>query len=194
MAKVLLGGRRAALLAALAVVACAKGRPAPPPAPEPAPAAAPTPVSRPPLAPVLAAGTYTLQAVVQGRQIPGPPPQARARGRQAAPPAASLVLVARASAAPNGLAPSTTQLSATVALPGYTMAPRGRTQQAATWWPSGGDSLTVFWMTPRNATIALKGALRGDTLSGDVWYTSLESGAEFQLGTFNAVRRRAGRR
>jgi len=35
--------------------------------------------------------------------------------------------------------------------------------------------------------------VRGDTLSGDIWYTSLDSGSEFQLGTFTAVRRRTGR-
>ena len=191
MTMVIRGARHGALMAVVLAGACSRSQPIPEPVPEPV--AAPTAASRPPMAPTLAAGTYTLQAVVQGRQIPGPPPQARARGRQAAPPSASLVLVARASPAPNGLAPSAAQLTATVALPGYTMAPRGRTAQTATWWPTGGDSLTVFWMTPRNATVALKGALRGDTLSGDVWYTSLESGAEFQLGTFSAVRRRARR-
>jgi hypothetical protein len=41
--------------------------------------------------------------------------------------------------------------------------------------------------------LSLRGALRADTLSGDVWYTSMESGTEFQLGRFTAVRRRTGR-
>lgn len=83
------------------------------------------------------------------------------------------------------------QLAATVALPGYTVSPRGRLAQAASWWPVGGDSLVVFFTQPqRAAAISLRGVLRGDSLSGDVWYTSTSSGAEFQLGTFTAVRRR----
>jgi len=183
--------RGAACLAVLA--ACSGNRPAPSPEPAPAPVVAPVPAAAP-MAPARAAGTYALQAVIQGRTIPAPAAAARPRARAAAtPPAATLVLAARPPAALESTAPSTTQFAATVALPGYTMAPRGRMAQSGAWWPTVGDSVVVYWVTPRNAGIALKGTLRGDTLSGDVWYTSLESGSEFQLGTFTAVRRRAAR-
>lgn len=177
----------------LVFAACSGSRPAPAPPPEPTPAPVTVPVAAP-MAPSRAAGTYVLQAVIQGRTVPTPAPAARPRARAAAaPPAATLQLAARPPAALDATAPSTTQFAATVALPGYTLAARGRTAQAGSWWPTGGDSLVVYWVTPRNAAVALKGTLRGDTLSGDVWYTSLESGSEFQLGTFRAVRRRAGR-
>jgi hypothetical protein len=148
------------------------------------------------MAPARAVGTYVLQATIQGRTIPAPAPAPaaeRRRGRAApAPaPAASLQLTARLPAALDPTAPSITQLAATVALPGYTVSPRGRLAQAASWWPVGGDSLVVFFTQPqRAAAISLRGVLRGDSLSGDVWYTSTSSGTEFQLGTFTAVRRR----
>lgn len=185
------------LAAVVAAAACSRAQPpAPAPAPTPEPVVA-APVVRPPMAPAQAAGTYVLQAVIQGRTIPAPAPatpQARGRTRAAAAPAASLQLVARAPAALEPAAPSTRQFVATVALPGYTMSPRGRLAQAATWWPTGGDSLVVFFTQPqRAAAISLRGVLRGDTLSGDVWYTSTSSGAEFQLGTFTAARRRTRR-
>lgn len=187
--------RRAAAVV-LVVTACSRPQPAPAPAPAPDTAAA---VATPRLAvaPARVAGIYNLQAIIQGRTIPAPvaplPPR-RGRARPlAAPPTATLQLSATPVAAPDPTASSTTQLAGTVALPGYTMAPRGRTVQAATWWPAGGDSVVVHWVTPRNAALALRGTVRGDTLSGDIWYTSLDSGAEFQLGTFTAVRRRTGR-
>jgi hypothetical protein len=149
------------------------------------------------MAPARATGTYVLQATIQGRTIPtpAPTPAAPRRGRAAAAPAqvpaASLLLTARLPAALDPTAPSITQLAATVALPGYTISPRGRLAQAASWWPVGGDSLVVFFTQPqRAAAISLRGVLRGDSLSGDVWYTSTSSGTEFQLGTFTAVRRR----
>ena len=185
------GWRRAA---AVVFVAAACSRPQPVPAPAPAPdtaAAAP----RLAVAPARVAGTYNLQAIIQGRTIPAPvAPPRRGRARTAAAPlAATLQLGTTLVAAPDPTASSSIQLAGLVALPGYTMAPRGRTVQAASWWPAGGDSVVVHWVTPRNAALALRGTVRGDTLSGDIWYTSLDSGAEFQLGTFTAVRRRTGR-
>ena len=191
--------RLAALVVIMAVAACSSARPAPPPAPAPEPAAAAPVAALPPMAPARAAGTYVLQATIQGRTIPAPAPAPAAplrRGRAAAAPAqapaASLQLTARPPAALDPAAPSIRQLAATVALPGYTLSPRGRLAQAASWWPVGGDSLVVFFTQPRRAAaISLRGVLRGDSLSGDVWYTSTSSGAEFQLGTFTAVRRRA---
>jgi hypothetical protein len=186
--------RLAAPVVIIAVAACSSARPAPPPTPAPEPAAA---VVLPPMAPARAAGTYVLQATIQGRTIPAPAPTPAPprRGRAAAvpaqAPAASLQLTVRLPAALDPTAPSITQLAATVALPGYTVSPRGRLAQAASWWPVGGDSLVVFFTQPqRAAAISLRGVLRGDSLSGDVWYTSTSSGAEFQLGTFTAVRRR----
>ena len=184
-------------LVVLTAAACSCTRPASPPAPAPEPAVAAPVAALPPMAPARAAGTYVLQATIQGRTIPAPapPPAAPRRGRAAAAPAqapaASLQLTARLPAALDPSAPSITQLAATVALPGYTVSPRGRLAQAASWWPVGGDSLVVFFTQPqRAAAISLRGVLRGDSLRGDVWYTSTSSGAEFQLGTFTAVRRR----
>jgi hypothetical protein len=186
--------RIAAALALAAVAACSHPQPVPAPVPEEAPA---PPAPRAALPPTALAGTYALQAVIQGRAIPAPPPappRRPPRGRAAtAPPAAVLQLAPTPVAAPDPAVPSSTQLTAGVSLPGYTMPPRGRTTQSAAWWPGVGDSITVRWVTPRNAAVSLKGTLRGDTLSGDVWYTMLDSGSEFQLGTFTAVRRRTGR-
>jgi len=173
-----------ALPVVLAVLSCSRSQPAPEPVPELAPAAA----RATPLAPARAAGLYDLQVVIQGRTPQAAPPRRPARGRAAAA-GPTLQLLTTAAAALEPTAPSTTQFQAAVALPGYSMPPRGRTTQAASWWPTGGDSVMVYWVTPRSAAVALRGALRGDTLSGDVWYTS-ESGTEFQLGRFTAVRRR----
>jgi hypothetical protein len=36
----------------------------------------------------------------------------------------------------------------------------------------------------------LRGALKGDTLSGEIWYTSSGSGTVFQMGTFRAVKQK----
>jgi hypothetical protein len=184
------------LMAAAALVAAgACSHPAPASAPEPEVAPPPAMVAGPP--PNAVAGTFALQAVIQGRTIPAPPPappRRPPRGRAATVPlAAVLLLTPTPAAAPDPSATSSTQLRAEVSLPGYTMPPRGRTTQAAAWWPGGGDSVTVRWVTPRNAAVSLRGTLRGDTLSGDVWYTLLDTGSEFQLGTWTAVRRRTGR-
>ena len=181
-----------AIALACGAIACSHPQPVPEPVPEPAaaPVVAATPET--PLAPARAAGLYDLQVQIQGRNPQDAPARRPARGRAAAA-GPTLQLLATAAAALEPTAPSTTQFMAAVALPGYSMAPRGRTTQAASWWPTGGDSVQVFWLTPRGVALSLRGALRADTLSGDVWYTS-ESGTEFQLGRFTAVRRRAARR
>ena len=180
----------AAVPIVLAVLSCSRPQPAPAPVPEPAPAPAAAPGA--PLAPARAAGLYDLQVQIQGRTQPATPPRRPARGRAAAA-GPTLQLLATTAAALEPTAPSMTQFTAAVALPGYSMPARGRTTQAASWWPTGGDSVMVYWVTPRGVALSLRGALRGDTLSGDVWYTSMESGTEFQLGRFTAVRRRTGR-
>jgi hypothetical protein len=48
----------------------------------------------------------------------------------------------------------------------------------------------VHFQPPQGGVIDLRGALRADTLSGDVWYTSLGTGASFQMGRFKAVKRK----
>ncbi len=167
----------AALAAALAA-ACAHG----PPAPMPAPPAAPV------VAPHVATGTYVLTTTLPSRQ---PPQTSRPRGRARPAPGATLELAYRSVAAPDATAASTTQLAATINLPGYTRAPRGRTGQAAVWWPLPGDSVIVHFQPPQGtALMDLRGTFKGDTLSGDVWYTSLGTGASFQMGKFTAVKRK----
>lgn len=188
-------GRRSWAVGGLLVAAalsCSHAQPAPEPIPEPAPAAPVAAVPATSLAPARAAGLYDLQVQIQGRAPQATPPRRPARGRAAAGP--TLQLLATTAAALEPTAPSMTQFTAAIALPGYSMPARGRTTQAASWWPTGGDSVVIYWVTPRRAGISLRGAMRADTLSGDVWYTSLENGTEFQLGRFTAVRRRPGGR
>jgi hypothetical protein len=133
---------------------------------------------------------YDLTTTLPSRQ----PPQAarpRGRGRPAPVVTPTLELIYRPVAAPDATAASGTQLSATLNLPGYTRAPRGRTGQAAVWWPLPGDSVIVHFQPPQGTGLVdMRGALRGDTLSGDVWYTSLGTGASFQMGTFRAIKRK----
>lgn len=178
------------VLVVLAAAACSH------PKLEPAPALTPAVAPSAARAPTAVAGSFALSAVIQGRTIPTPQPPRRPRGRTAqAPVPAVLQLTPTPVAAPDASAPSSTQLAAAVSLPGYTMPPRGRATQAAAWWPGVADSITVRWVIrQRNAAVSLRGTLRGDTASGDVWYTMLATGSEFQLGTFTAVRAPAPRR
>jgi hypothetical protein len=182
---------RGALALALGVLASCS-HPQPAPAPEPAPT---PPAAHGALPPTAAAGTFDLTAVIQGRTIPAPPAAPPRRGRpRTLPVPATLQLTPTPAAAPDPAAPSSTQLVAAVSLPGYTLPPRGRTVQTAAWWPGAGDSIIVRWViAQRNAAVSLRGTLRGDSIGGDVWYTMLDSGSEFQLGTFSAVRKRPAR-
>lgn len=167
-------------LAVLFVAACAHAPPPPPPAPPAAPV----------VAPHAATGTYDLTTTLPSRQ---PPQASRPRGRTRPAPGSTpmLELAYRPLAAPDATAASSTQLSATISLPGYTRAPRGRAGQAAVWWPLPGDSVIVHFQPPQGSgTIDLRGALQGDTLAGDVRYTSLGTGAAFQMGKFKAIKRR----
>ena len=148
----------------------------------------------PTVAPHVATGTYDL-ATTLARTPPGSPTRPSGRGRptRTAPEAAaSLQLAYQALAAPDPTASSRTQLAAVLNLPGYTRAPRGRPGQAVAWWPLPGDSVVVHFQPPQQqgGTIELRGMLRGDTLAGDIWYTSLQLGNVFQMGTFTAVKRR----
>lgn len=168
-----------AALAALVASACSHAPPPPP-----------VPPAAPVVAPHAASGTYDLTTTLPSRQ-PAQTSRSRGRTRPAPGTTPTLELVYRPLAAPDATAPSSTQLSATINLPGYTRAPRGRTGQAAAWWPLPGDSVIVHFQPPQGTGIMdLRGALKGDTLSGDVWYTSLGTGAAFQMGTFKAIKRK----
>jgi hypothetical protein len=153
------------------------------------PAAVP---AAPTVAPRAAAGTYDLTTTLSRTQPAPPPRRSRGRTHQPPAPAPSLRLAYQPLAAPDATASSSTQLAATVNLPGYTRAPRGRSGQAASWWPVPGDSVVVHFQPPQqpDGTLELRGMLRGDTLSGEIWFTSLQSGSVFQMGTFTAVKRK----
>ena len=163
------------------------------PPPEPPVAAAPAPAVNPSARVVSsrrAAGSYALTTDL--KTSPAPP---RTGGGRRPPPApvANLRLDARTVATPDATASSSTQLAATVNIPGYTRAPSGRAGQAASWWTLPGDSLVVHFQTPRgDGQMDLRGALQGDTLAGEIWYTSRSSGDVFQLGRFRAVKQKGG--
>lgn len=175
-------------LAACLLAGCGHGAPDVVPVPAAVPAA-------PTVAPHVAAGSYDLTTTLARSQRTPQPQPTRRTGRPARAPAAptpSLQLAYQALAAPDATAPSSTQLAAVVNIPGYTQAPRGRPGQAASWWPLPGDSVVVHFQPPQqhNGAIDLRGMLRGDTLAGEIWYTSLQTGSAFQMGTFTAIKRR----
>lgn len=90
-------------------------------------------------------------------------------------------------AAPLAGVQAVTQFSANIAIAGYTRAPRGRTGQIAAWWPIPGDSIVIQFPSARgNGSVQLRGARRGQSLNGEIWYWSEATGASFQLGTFAA--------
>jgi hypothetical protein len=140
----------------------------------------------PAFSPGAVAGQYTLRANLE-RQSATAQRQRRGRGQ---PPTTVLRLESTPTAAPYAAAGSATQFNASIALPGYTRAPRGRSGQAAIWWPIGGDSLVVQFLSPQGATIQLRAAVQGTSLSGEIWYQSRQSGSSLQLGTFTAARTR----
>jgi hypothetical protein len=163
--------------------ACASS-PEPENAPAPAPAAevvaAPPPAAV--MAPSAAAGSYRLRTELQRQSAQA------SRGRT--PAETPLTLSATPSAAPQMGAPATT-FNATVQIPGYTQAPRGRSAQAAAWWSVPGDSVVVQFARQNGDFVQLRGKKEGTALRGEVWYLSMESGATFQLGTFTATRQAA---
>jgi len=179
------GGVAAALLSVLLPAACAH-----PPAPAPVPVVPAANPAAPVVTPRRATGVYDLITTLHVT-APARTSRSRRSSRTPRPPAASLQLAFRPLAAPDATAASSTQLSAIVAIPGYTRAPAGRTGQAAAWWPLPGDSVIVHFQSPRgDGTMELRGVLRGDSLSGDVWFTSTSSGSTYELGTFLGVKRR----
>ena len=143
-----------------------------------------------PSAPVVAlhraTGSYVLTTDLKLSQ-----PSTPRRRRPSPTPVVGLRLDFQPLAAPDATAASSTQLVATVNIPGYTRAPRGRTGQAAAWWPLPGDSVIVHFVTPQgDGLMDLRGMLKGDTLAGEIWYTSSSSGTVFQMGTFRGVKQK----
>ncbi|MFI5206609.1 MAG: hypothetical protein ACHQX4_01205 [Gemmatimonadales bacterium] len=140
---------------------------------------APAPIATS-LTPSAASGAWRMNAAVQSSRRGGS--VRRSQG--------SLQLSATAIAAPlPGSAPGT-QFNATVMLSGYTVAPRGRAGQAGAWWPIGGDSVVVEFASANSGEIQLRGALRGRTMQGEIWFLSGATGATFQMGTFTATKSR----
>jgi hypothetical protein len=144
------------------------------------------PVAAPPtttlLSPARVAGTYRLMAAIERGS-------GRAGQRPQAGPATVLILQPAPVAAPDASIHSATQFGASVNLRGYTRAPRGRSGQAAAWYPVPGDSIVIQFASQvqRGAQVQLRGAFSGRRLSGDIWFVTAE-GTTFQLGTFSANR------
>ncbi len=176
---------RAIVRLAATTLAAACAHPAPVPI---APVAAP---AAPTVAPHVATGSYDLTTTLRQSRPAAPPRRGRRPARPAPEVPATLQLSYQPLAALDPSASSGTQLAAVINLPGYTQAPRGRSGQAAIWWPLPGDSVVVHFAPPRaKGIMALRGALKGDTLSGDIWFTSTQSGSSYQVGTFTAVKKR----
>ncbi len=173
--------RSAALATAITLAACAH------PAPPPAPVLGPT---GPTVRPHSATGTYDLATTLRRAQ-PAPPPRRGRNVRTVADTTALLQLQYQQLAAPDPEASSSTQLAAVIRIPGYTEAPRGRAGQAAIWWPLPGDSVVVHFQPARaKGVMELRGAMQGNTISGDIWFTSSETGSSYQVGLFTAVKKR----
>jgi len=165
------------LLSGLLAAGCSSA-----PSPETAPVPDPVRAAAPPapiLAPSAVAGNWRLRTEIQrqGSQQHGAHSPAQT----------PLVLSSTPSAAPQMGAPDAA-FNATVQVPGYTHAPRGRRGQAAAWWPIPGDSVVVQFAAQHDDLMQLRGKLEGSTLSGEIWYLSMASGAIFQMGTFGATR------
>jgi hypothetical protein len=173
--------RRVVLGAVFAAALAGCGGRAPEVVPDPTPAVQP-PVSRT-VTPAMAAGSYALRVALERGQS-GDRGQRRGAARSQA---AQLRMETTPAAAPDESGPAS-QFNATILLPGYTRSPRGRTGQAAAWWPIPGDSVVVQFVTPRQQTLQLRAALGGRELRGDIWFVS-PSGSALQLGTFTGTRR-----
>jgi hypothetical protein len=163
-------------LLALLFVACSHNPPPETAAAPEEPAPAPIATS---LTPGAASGTYRINATMRSARSSG---VRRSQG--------SILLSGTQTAAPlPGDAPAT-QFNATISLTGYTVAPRGRSGQAGAWWPIGGDSVVVEFLSANAGQIQLRGAVSGRTIQGEVWFLSGATGATFQMGTFTATKGR----
>lgn len=162
------------LSALLLFVACSHNPPEVAAAPDDTPA--PPPISTS-LTTSAAAGNWRMNASMQSNRRSG---VRRSQG--------ALQLSGTPTAAPLPGAGPGTQFNATVNLSGYTVAPRGRAGQAGAWWPIGGDSVVVEFASANAGEIQLRGAMRGRTIQGEVWFLSGSTGATFQMGTFTAAK------
>ena len=165
-------------LAAMATSACSKKEVIPV-----QPAGDPTPPAARVVRPTAASGVYRLATVITSRSSQRQQPT----GRRAS---SNMTLSSESAAVPAAGAPSGTQYNANIAIPGYTRPPRGRSSQAAAWWPAAGDSVVVQFSQGTGGDIQLRGALKGASIAGEIWYVSAESGSSFQLGTFTATKTR----
>jgi hypothetical protein len=133
------------------------------------------------MAPSAAAGSYRLRTEIQRR---GGPPR---RGRT--PVETPLSLTTTRATMPALSGPAVT-FTATVSIPGYTRAGRGRSGQSAAWWPIAGDSVVVQFVNQQSDIVQLRGKLESGALRGEVWYHGSQSGTSYQLGTFAATKSR----
>jgi hypothetical protein len=172
-------------LAASLAMACSS-RPDPvvsEPFPVPTDTTPPTIASR--ISPRAVVGTYQGDVVLSNAAT-----RQRGRGRSTR---TQIRLESGASAVP-AEGSTGTQYNATVILPGYTRAPRGRTAQSAAWWPGPMDSVVVQFTGQQGSQIQMRGSVAGNRITGEIWYTSLETGSSFQLGTFTTTKVRARNR
>jgi len=174
-------GTGAVTIVIAGVLAACSSSPAPESVPAPVLTSAESAAVRAPmLAPSAVSGSYRLRADIQ-RQGGQPPHHGRT------PAETPLSLSSTPSAAPQMGAPATS-FNATVQIPGYTRQPRGRSGQAAAWWPIPGDSVVVQFARQNGDYVQLRGKKDGTALRGEIWYLAMQSGATFQLGTFSAAR------
>ena len=170
--------KRLSVYALVFLAACGKKDPTTETFPVPTDSTPPTAASR--VTPRTVTGTYQGDVVISN-------PAGRERGRRGRNARTQIRLETTPSAVPEAGGTST-QYNANVTLPGYTRAPRGRTGQAASWWPTTLDSIVVQFTGQQRNSIQMRGALTGNRLSGEIWYISTETGSSFQLGTFNAAK------
>lgn len=163
------------LLVSLAI-ACHRGAPETVATPEAGPPQ-PAPIAMA-LTPAAAAGSYRLRANIQSSRRTSQSGQG-----------GTIQLSGTPTAAPVQGATGT-QFNAIVALAGYTRAARGRSGQAAAWWPIGGDSVVVQFTSSGSGEIQLRGAFHGRAIQGEVWFLSTSTDATFQMGTFIATKGR----
>jgi hypothetical protein len=161
----------------LSLAACGRRDPTTETFPVPTDSTPPTEASR--VAARSVVGTYQGDVVITN-------PAGRQRGQSGRSTRTQIRLEGTSSAVPEA-GGAATQYTATITLPGYTRAPRGRTGQAGAWWPTTLDSIVVQFTGQQRNAIQMRGALAGNRISGEIWYTS-ESGSSFQLGTFTATR------
>lgn len=175
--------KRQSVAIALLVLAaaCSKKDPEITPFPVPTDTTPPTMSSR--ISPRAVIGTYQGDVRITN-------PAGRERGRSGRAARTQIRLESSPTAVPAEGSESGAQYNATVILPGYTRAPRGRSGQIATWWPGPLDSVIVQFTGQQGNQIQMRGAVAGRRITGEIWYRSVSTGSSFQLGTFVATKAR----